>query len=129
MNRREAYPYYGAIADRFEYGNESDAACIPDAEALIRQTQTETDSEVLEMIFYALMILVTHRKTAKLLDFSPITDHWERFDAMSLDYLPDILAETGDLRHEALLRKIHAKYPQIEITDALRLLSYRAAQP
>lgn len=129
MNRREAYQYYGGIADRFEYGTERDADCIPAAEALIRQTQTETDSEILEMIFHALLVLVTHRNTAKLLDFSPITAHWERFDAMPLDYLPDILAETGDLRHEALLRSIHAKYPQIEITDALSLLHYRAAHP
>ena len=126
MNRQEAYQYYGGIADIFEYGNESDAECLPAARALIRQTETETDPDILEMIFHALHMLVTCRKTAHLLDFSQIADNWQRFDAMSLTYLPEILAETGDLRFAPLIRQIHEAYPQIEISGALDTLSDRA---
>ena len=128
MTRQEAYTYYGGLGDQFEYGNLTDAECIRLAGGIIRDTLTETDSDILECIFHALFLLVTHRKAAAELDLRPLTENWQRFDSASLEYLPAILAETGDLRYLDLIRQIGGRFPQIETAEEIALLQKRAAQ-
>ena len=114
IRRALAYEHYGQIADLFEYGTESDAACIETANTIIRQTCTEPDPEILEMMFHALYQLVTNRSCAAQLDLLPLTEDWQRFDAMSLEYLPENLAASGNPEYTAITREICAMYPQID---------------
>lgn len=113
IRRALAYEHYGQIEDLFAYGNDPDSACTEKANALILQTRAETDPEILEMMFHALYQLVTNRRCAAQLDLLPLTEDWQRFDAMSLEYLPEILAASGDPEYTAIIRKICAMYPQI----------------
>ena len=119
IRRALAYEHYGQIADLFEYGSESDSACIEKANTLILQTRAETDPEILEMMFHALYQLVTNRSCAvsAQLDLLPLTEDWQRFDAMSLEYLPEILAASGDPQYEPVIRQICAQYPQIALPE------------
>ena len=117
IRRALAYEHYGQIADLFEYGSGSDSACIEKANALILQTRAETDPEILEMMFHALYQLVTNRSCAAQLDLLPLTEDWQRFDAMSLEYLPEILAAAGDPQYEPVIRQICAQYPQIGMPE------------
>lgn len=114
IRRALAYEHYGQIADLFEYGTESDAACIETANTIIRQTCTEPDPEILEMIFDALYKLAVNRSCTAQLDLRPVTENWQRFDAMSLAYLPEILAASGNPEYTELIREICAMYPQID---------------
>ena len=114
IRRALAYEHYGQIADLFEYGTESDAACIETANTIIRQTCTEPDPEILEMIFDALYKLAVNRNCTAQLDLRPVTENWQRFDAMSLAYLPEILAASGNPEYTELIREICAMYPQID---------------
>lgn len=118
VRRALAYEYYGHIADLFEYGNESKEACVQTANEIIRQTLTETDPDVLENIFHAVDTLVTYRGCADQLELLPVTENWQRFDAASLEYLPAILAATGDPQYKALIRQIHERDPQIGMPES-----------
>ena len=75
VRRALAYEYYGQIADLFEYGDLTDAECIRLAGGIIRDSLTETDSDILECIFHTLFLLVTHRKAAAELDLRPVTEN------------------------------------------------------
>ena len=114
IRRALAYEHYGQIADLFEYENDPDSACIEKANALILQTRAETDPVILEMIFNALNTLAVNRNCTAQLDLRPVTENWQRFDAMSLAYLPEILAASGNPEYTAITREICAMYPQID---------------
>ena len=114
IRRALSYEYYGQISDQFEYGNISDGECIRLANAIILQTRTETDPDVLEQILNAVHVLVTHRSCADQLQLQPLTENWQRFDAASAEYLPDILAAADRPLYDALIRQILAHFPQID---------------
>ena len=128
VRRALAYEYYGQIADLFEYGNARTEVCVQTANEIIRQTLNETDPDVLENIFHALDTLIAYRNCADQLELLPLTENWQRFDSASLEYLPAILAETGDLRYLDLIRQIGGRFPQIETAEEIALLQKRAAQ-
>lgn len=113
IRRALGYEYYGQISDQFEYGDISDSACVRLANEIILQTRTETDPDVLENIINALHTLVTFRRCADQLDLQPVTENWQRFDASSAEYLPDILAAANRAKYEDLIRQILARFPQI----------------
>ena len=98
------------------------------ANEIIRQTLNETDPDVLENIFHAVDTLIAYRNCADQLELLPLTENWQRFDSASLEYLPAILAETGDLRYLDLIRQIGGRFPQIETAEEIALLQKRAAQ-
>ena len=128
VRRALAYEYYGQIADLFEYGNARTEVCVQTANEIIRQTLNETDPDVLENIFHAVDTLIAYRNCADQLELLPLTENWQRFDSASLEYLPAILAETGDLRYLDLIRQIGGRFPQIETAEEIALLQKRAAQ-
>ena len=103
------------MSDQFEYGNLSDAECIPLADEIIRQTRTETDSVILEMIWNAVHVLITNRNVADQLDLLPLKENWHRFDAQSAEYLPDIFAAAGIPQYREIIRQICSEYPQIDL--------------
>lgn len=111
IRRALCYEYYGALSDQFEYGTLSDAECIPAANVLIRQSITEADGEVQEMMLHAVWMLVSHRNTAAMLDLRPLIAHRAALSASAAVYLPDILEASGDPQYRPLTAQLRAQLP------------------
>ncbi len=113
---------YDNLSDVLEYGNISDQAAISICNEIIRESISETDHSVLEAMFHAVFTGVVNRKIAKELHTESIISNLESYSEAISDYVITILACTGKLEYESIIKQLGEKYPSLDAGEALQEL-------
>ncbi len=113
---------YDNLSDVLEYGNISDQEAISICNEIIRESISETDHSVLEAMFHAVFTGVVNRKIAKELHTESIISNLESYSEAISDYVITILACTGKLEYESIIKQLGEKYPSLDAEEALQEL-------
>lgn len=110
---------YDDIGDILEYGNISDNEAIDLCNRILEESINEKDNVILESMFNAVYIGVSHHNIAKNIDIDAILPKLEFFNEEILDYIITIMAFSGDLRYIELIEKIGEIYPELDVDEAI----------
>ena len=124
MNNRNSKGY-DDLADEFEYGNMSDGEVVKICNSIINDSIEEEDSEILEAMYHAIFTAAMNRNISDKLLLDTIVEKVDIFNADVADYIISILVFTGKEDYVDVIKLIGARYPDLDIDEALRELEAR----
>ena len=113
---------YDDLGDVLEYGAISDNEAIEMCDNILKESLTETDDIVLESMFHAVYMGVSHRDIASKIDIDLILEKLECFSEEVQDYVITIMARSGKQKYTETIKMIGQMYPELDIDDALNEL-------
>ena len=112
------------IGDILEYGNISDNDAIEICNMILKASMDEKDEIVLEAMFHAVYMGVSHRHIAKQINIDIIVEKLEYFSEQILDYIIIIMAYSGKTKYIEMIKKIGEKYCDLDVNEAINILKY-----